>query len=253
MKQVIITSLFLLLNFSAVFSQDMSEDSKKAVINFINCVKNKDKEKLAEKISFPLRRENPIPEIKNKQEFLKRYSEVFDDNLTQMIVNSKPSEDWSEMGWQGIMLKDGEIWLDDNGSLTRVNYQSAIERKMKAKLVAGEKSGLHPSIKTFKGPVCILETKKYRIRIDDMGDGNYRYASWLLSAKMSDKPDMIIEKGEFIADGSGGNHTYEFKNDGYVYDCHIIVMGERSSPPALLTISKGDKEILSQKAIIVRQ
>ena len=70
---------------------------------------------------------------------------------------------------------------------------------------------------------------------------------------MSDKPDLIIMNGEFIQEGGGGNYTYEFKNGEYVYDCSIIIIGEETSPPALLTIFKDTKEILSQKAKIIRK
>ena len=54
-----------------------------------------------------------------------------------------------------------------------------------------------------------------------------------------------------VPDGNGGNHSFEFINGEFKYECSIIVMGKQNSPPAYLTIYKGDKEIFSQKAIIV--
>jgi hypothetical protein len=84
-----------------------------------------------------------------------------------------------------------------------------------------------------------------------LGAQNYRYSSWQLKSKMKDKPDLVIEKGEFIPEGSGGNHRYEFKNGDFTYDCAIMVMTERGGPAASLTINKGDKTILFQKAKIV--
>jgi len=148
------------------------------------------------------------------------------------------------------MLSNGLLWLDYDGRLIGVNCQSKAERLKRNALIKAEKETLHESIRKFKDPIHILETSKYRIRIDDLGNGNYRYSSWSVKSKMSDKPDLILSDGKFIPEGSGGNHKYEFKNADYIYECSIIVMGEEGSPPALLTIYKGEKEILSQKAYI---
>ena len=254
-----ITSIFFLtLNFCIVFAQEKMkmEDQKvaadiKVISDFIDCIKFQKKEKLLTKISFPFEREYPIPAIKNKLEFLERYNEVFDDSLIKMIVNSKPSENWSAVGWRGIMLFSGDLWLDYDGRLIAVNYQSEVEKKKRDKLIKIEKSDLYPSIQKFESPEYILETETYRIRIDDLGNGKYRYASWAIKNKMSDKPELVLENGEFIPEGSGGNHRFEFKNGDYIYDCSIIIMGEDDSPPARLTIYKLEREILSQKANIV--
>ena len=248
---MILTILFA-VNFLPAIAQDMTEDQQQVVQEFIDCIKKHQKEKLASKISFPLDRDYPIPTIKNKQEFFKRYHQVFDDKLVKMIVNSKPSEDWSAVGWRGIMFLNGDIWLDYDGTLIGVNYQSEFETKWKNKLIALEKSQIHESLREFKEPVHVMETSTYRIRIDDMGDYTYRYAVWKIENKMSGKPDLIIINGESIAEGSGGNHRYEFMNGDYKYECSIVVMAEDDdSPPAYFRIYKDGKEILSQKAILV--
>ncbi|MEP7127717.1 MAG: hypothetical protein ABI729_02565 [Chitinophagales bacterium] len=170
-----------------------------------------------------------------------------------MIVNSKPSRDWSAVGWRGIMLFNGEVWLDDDGRLFAVNYQSPFEAKMKAELIDLEKSQLDESIRDFKEPVLIMETANHRIRIDDIGEGNYRFASWPLESQISDKPDIVIQHGDYKPDGSGGNHSFEFRNGEYLYECSIIVIGEEDSPPAYLTIYESGKEMLSEKADIVKK
>ena len=81
-----------------------------------------------------------------------------------------------------------------------------------------------------------------------MSDGSYRYASWTLKNQMTEKPDLIIQNGIYIPEGSGGNHTYEFKNGNYTYDCSIIILGEEDSPPARLIVYNGEKEVLTQNA-----
>ncbi|RQO75203.1 hypothetical protein DBR43_07505 [Pedobacter sp. KBW06] len=246
------TTLLLILSFFVVFGQTLEARYQPAVSGFINAVKSKNVNKLADRVAYPLEREYPLPAIKNKQEFIKRYKEVFDDQLIKMIVNSKPAKDWSQVGWRGIMLFQGDLWLDDDGTLRSVNHQSAVERKNRAVLIAREKSGLHESIKVFKDPVLVFETAKFRIRIDDLGNHNYRYASWPLKSKMSDQPDLILKKGEWVPEGSGGNHRFDFKSGNFLYSCWVMEMGGKDTPPAILTIYKANKEILSQDATTIK-
>lgn len=234
-----------------VFGQELTKEQQQVVFDFIDCIKYQNKEKLMGKVSLPFERAYPIPQIKSRQEFLNRYNEVFDDEIIKRIVQSKPSKDWSAVGYRGIMLSNGEVWLDYDGRLMTVNYQSKVDEKWKEELIRLEKNNLHESINDFKQPVHVLETAKYRIRIDDMGEHNYRYTSWHLNSKMSVKPDIVIENGEYKPDGSGGNHSFRFRNGTYIYECAIILMGEEDAPPASVTIYKGDIKILSQRAAIV--
>jgi hypothetical protein len=211
------------------------------------------KETISDMISYPFDREYPIPIIKNKQEFIKRYNEIFDDSLKQMIINSDPSKDWADMGWRGLMFKQGDIWIDFNGRLMTINYQSAYEKDLLKKYILDDKNNLNPALREFYRPLYILETSKFIIRIDELENYKFRYASWPIFKTMLDKPDLILYNGEFVAEGTGGNHSYQFKNGDYTYECSIIIMGEEGSPPARLTIIKDDTEILSQNATIVKK
>ena len=110
---------------------------------------------------------------------------------------------------------------------------------------------MHSSISKLARPVHILKTKKYLIRIDDLDHANYRYAAWKASAKMTDKPDIILTNGKYVPDGSGGNHSYVFTKDGYTYTIEILIVGAEDSPPANLVVFKGEKQILLQPATII--
>lgn len=250
MKKLIYIALviFSVTNTSA---QELKKEYQKFIQTFIDNVKNDRKEEIAKIVSYPLKRENPIPAVKNKTEFIKRYSQIFDADLKKEIGSSKINQDWQEMGWRGIMLNGGTIWFDTDGKLIGINYQSKYEKDLKTKLVSSQKKAVHSSISKFKSPVCVLETSKFRVRIDDLGNDNYRYASWSIKKPMTEEPDLIILNGKFIPDGSGGNHSYQFRKGLYVYECSIIVMGEKDSPPARLVITQNGKEILSQNAKIV--
>ena len=251
MKNRIIYFVIFIFCCQLSFGQDLKPEYQKFVKNFIASVKSNDKEGVAAFISFPLGRDYPIPTVKNKADFLNRYDEIFDANLKNEIIKSNPAKDWSEVGWRGIMFGSGDIWIDTNGKIITINYKSKAEIDLKAKLIAAEKLTLHPSIAYFQVSVYILETSKFRIRIDDIGKENHRYASWSIKKSMSDKPDLVITKGKWISDGTGGNSHFEFKKGAYLYECSIIVLGTSDSPPATLTIYQNGKEILSQDAKIV--
>jgi hypothetical protein len=248
------SNIFLVLLFfcsSFISAQDSNIDYQKLVKKFIDNVKNDKKEAIADAVVYPLEREYPIPDIANKADFIKRYSEIFDATLKNEIVKSTPVKGWTDMGLRGIMLNHGNIWLDTEGRLTAVNYQSKAEIELKNKLIASQKKLLDPSIAFFQTPICILETSEFKIRIDNLGNNNYRFASWSIKKEMTQKPDLVINGGELVVEGIGGNHQYEFKKGNLVYECAIIVLGEKNAPPARLKIYQGTKVMLSQDAKIV--
>lgn len=242
---------FLMFCSSILNAQDLKPEYQKIISKFILEVKNNDKEAVSKHFKFPFKREYPIPSVKDKQDFIKRYNQIFDKVLIEKITKSDPAKDWSEVGWRGIMLNRGDLWMDTDGRIISILHQSDEELKLKKELIAIQKKNVNTSLSNFKEPVAILETSKFRIRIDDLGNDNYRYASWSIKQKMTEKPDLIIEKGVFHADGTGGNHYYEFKKGNFKYECHFIVLGEKGSPPARLIIYQSEKEILSQNAEIV--
>ncbi len=251
MMRDILFSIVCILQGVTALAQLKAEDQV-GVAAFISNVKAGRKETIASRTYYPLRRKYPLHDIKNKREFLQRYDELFDSKLVDMITKSSPDKDWSQVGWRGIMLHDGQVWLDDDGKLVAVNYESKVEERKRMALIEADRRRLYPGVRQFKEPVCILETSKYRVRIDEMADGAFRYTSWPRAKAMSEKPDLIIEHGEFVPEGSGGDHSYQFKNEGYVYHCRINVMTDDKSPDAVLEIEKGGHTVLSQAARIIR-
>jgi len=245
--------LLTILMFNSLFlnAQDLKPEYQKFISKFILEVKNGDKEAIAKRIKFPFKREYPIPSVKDKADFVKRYDQIFDKVLIEKIVKSDSAKDWSEMGWRGIMLNQGDLWIDTDGRIISINHQSDEEVKIKNSLIAAQKKNVNASISNFKERVAILETSKFRIRIDDLGNNNFRYVSWGIKNKMTDTPDLVIENGVFFADGTGGNHHYEFKKGNFKYECHFTVLGEKNSAPAALVVYQSGKEILSQDAKIV--
>jgi hypothetical protein len=249
--QIGLPLLLMLTCFSMSSSGQLSNDNdKKKVAYFIELIRTQQISKLAEHVYYPLKREYPIPAIKNKQEFIKRYKQIFDASLERVIIHSDPAKDWSKVGWRGIMLLQGELWID--GRLISVNHQSVEEKHLRDKLIADDKSGLPVTLRNYRTPVLYMETSKFLIRIDEMEGGKYRYASWSRPSDKKGEPDLTIENGTWTPEGSGGNHYYRFTSGDYQYNCIINVISELGGPPAELTVTKSGRQILKQMSTLLK-
>ncbi len=219
--------------------------------NIIHLFKQKDIEQISKSISFPLKREYPIPIIKNKAEFKRRFSEVFDQNIIDKIANSK-IEDWSEVGARGTMLANGDIWLSNSdGMITAINYQSDFEKNLMKDLIAKQKENVHVSLKNFERPTSKIKTKNYLIRIDEVSTNKYRYASWNSGEKESSKPNIVIDGGKLEFDGSGGNRFFTFVNGSYTYIIYYNIIREKDSPEIRLEIQKQEKIVSTEDGALM--
>jgi hypothetical protein len=232
-------------------SDELEAAQKDSILRMISFFKAKNIDAISEKISYPLEREYPIPSIKDKAEFKQRFQEVFDAFLVAKIANSK-IENWSEVGWRGIMLDNGEVWMgNSDGTITAVNYQSEFEKQRKESLIAGDKEKIHPSLKTFKLPTYKIKTKNFLIRIDELANEKYRYASWKISDNESSKPELVLQNGTIEFGGSGGNHVITFVNGKFTYKVYRIILGEGDSPEVRLIVEKEGKTILTQDGALI--
>lgn len=245
MTRILFLLIFLDLGHFS-YSQQLSKDDIEYVSEFVNNIRHDLRPQIASKAHFPIRRQYPIPPIADSIDFLKRFSDIFDKELLETIKNSKITDDWSHVGWRGIMLGSGVLWLEDGGGLKAVNYQSTFEKNLRKSLIEKERSTLHPNIREYDEPTCLVETKAYRIRVDKLKDDTYRYSSWKKSSDKNSIPDLQIFGGTLTFDGSGGNHRYIFTNKDFRYEIEILLIGADDDPPAKLLIYNADKEILSQ-------
>ncbi|WP_418608578.1 hypothetical protein ACNSN2_03480 [Pseudoalteromonas sp. US3C1013] len=243
---------YVILSLAFLFNmQSFALDQKyhESVLPVIAAFKAHDKTAIAAHIRYPLKRQYPLPDIKNEAEFINRFDEVFDDELVAVIGSSNINTDWDSVGWRGIMLNNGVMWVDTDGKVIAVNTQNSTEQAHAEKLIAQNKQSLHSSIKTFQKPILDWDTAKYRVRVDDLGDGNFRYASWSIDKSPSDKPDIVLINGDITFEGSGGNHHYTFKNGRYSYVLQVTVIGCDTSPPGWLEVYKDEKLLLSDAVI----
>ena len=184
--------------------------------------------------------------VENAEELKERFDSIFDEDLIR-IITSSDIDQWSEMGWRGIMLDDGILWMDYDGKITAVNYQSKYEKKLAKKLTSKVKGDLSSDLRhNFKGEVYKFKTKNYFIRIDELKNGMYRYACWKKENPESTKPDLVLENGKIEFSGSGGNHVITFKNNIYEYKVFHNKIAASGIADITLVVEKNGKEILSE-------
>ena len=243
---------YVLLCLSLFFTSNtfaLEQKYHESVLPVIAAFKTHDKTAIAAHIRYPLKRQYPLPDIKNEAEFINRFDEVFDEELVAIIGSSNINTDWDNVGWRGIMLNNGVMWVDTDGKVIAVNTQNITEQAHAEKLIAQDKQLLHSSIKTFQKPILDWKTASYRVRIDDLGDGNFRYASWSIDKSPSDKPDIVLINGDITFEGSGGNHHYTFKNGRYSYVLHVTIIGCDTSSLGWLEVYKDDKQLLFEDVV----
>lgn len=240
--------LIIILLSNLVFAQNrkLDDNEVKKLQNVIRLFKNKDVKGISEIVSYPFNRRYPIPDVKNKQEFVKRFNNIFDQSVINLISKSKV-DDWSELGWRGI------IWVSPEGKILALNDETDFEKKQYLKLVAEQKNKIHPSLKSFNTPIYKFKTKNYIIRIDELENETYRYASWKKSQPESSKPELILQKGILDLGGSGGNHSYTFKNGAYSYVIERNIIGAEDSSEIDFFIERNNKKILAEAGELLEE
>ena len=150
------------------------------------------------------------------------------------------------------MLDNGVVWMtNSDGIITTINYQSDFEKELRKDLIAKDKENLYMSLKTFESPTYKIKTKDYLIRIDELANHSYRYASWKIGKKESSRPDIVIDHGVLKFDGSGGNHVITFFNNDFTYKVYRNIMGSEDTSDITLEIEKDGKNRLTQDGTLV--
>ncbi|MDR6543320.1 hypothetical protein ABIC56_003317 [Acinetobacter bereziniae] len=246
MKNLLI--FITILSSSTAFADNLNSQQLKDVQLVIALFKQKNISAISNHIVYPLAREEPLPSIQPPTEMKQRFNQVFDAKLIQNIANSKPSQ-WQSVGWRGVMLDSGTVWLEGH-QIKAVNYSSDAEQKLKAQLISQQKQKLHPSLRNFSKPDLQFKTTKFQIRIDEMPNGQYRYAAWGVNQSQTEIPDLILNQGKVVMDGSGGDHHYIFNSGGYQYIIYRNLLGTSETPDVQLEVTLKAKTVLSQNGYL---
>ena len=228
---------FLTLSFNAL-TLDKALQAQTQVVK--KAFQQNDVEAISKLVAYPLNREHPIPAIKNEAEFIKRYKEVFDDALINLIINSDTEKDWSQMGWRGIMLSHGVVWIDASGFISAINHQSATEAVMKKELINRSKQKVHASLQGYKKSILAGKTKNRILRIDELDDGSYRLVLWAPDKTQKDAPSLVLGAGEMNMEGSGGGYSFMFEKGKEQYLCYVFMDHTPDSPSIAFEIHEGN-------------
>jgi hypothetical protein len=184
----------------------------------VDILKANDATKLATLIAYPLRRENPLPNIKNAKEFIAYYPILCDEAFRKKLEKYSDNYVVEHHGSYGLVgdAFSGDIWLNEEGKITAINYLSAEESRLKEACAAKIQSRVHPSVREWKENVRVGKSNNLTIRVDRTEKG-LRYVSWSKGHSMAEKPDLILFNGVEEAQGTMGGWTWTFKNGNWTY------------------------------------
>lgn len=226
---------------SSVFDEE--DDAAKIAQNFKDAIKTNNAAVVARYVEYPLVLQRPLPQIKNEQEFVKYYGMLFDEPLKKAIVDSK-DESWESVGWRGIMLDSGLLWLTDEGKLKAINNMTAQEQEFIDNWNKKDRESLYQGLRQFSENIYLFETAEKVGRIDEIEISDdiysYRLALWQKGQTMSQKPEVMVDGGTVEVMGSAGNEQYEFKQGEETYIFDVDNVGAPSCD--LIIIDKNGKE-----------
>ena len=115
-----------------------------------------------------------------------------------------------------------------------------------------EEVPLNIKLRNFKYNIVCLEFLPWKIRIDYMPDGTYRYASWK-NREMSEVPDITINNGEYrftkVEKGWGGKlveFTFTNKEYEYIVSYEIVEYNRFNDlTPISLVVKKNGKVLMN--------
>ncbi len=248
--------LLLVLVYLVPFNTAQAlEAQQTSVINkVIQAFKQNNRVAISNMVSYPLFRQAPLAPINNRVEFLNRYDEVFDQRLLNTITRSNLHTDWDSIGWRGVILDNGIVALDPDGNITEINYHSPREQALVNKLnpnvannVAKGRRALHRSVTNYKQAIVELTTERFHIRVDDIGQGKLRYASWPINKNTSDAPDLILINGR-VLQNDGRNQRFVFDNGTYSYQLNFNASVAAVRPTGSLEVFKGGQSWIREVA-----
>jgi len=242
MKKLLILLLAIALTTT---SYALVKDYHSAVQPFIDAFKTNNKDYVAEVFERG--------GITTKADFIERFDEYFDESLSDKIANSA-LDDWDMMGWRGIMLDDGLIWLDEDGSFIHANYETEKAKQLRLEAIQKDKDSLHPTMQNFISNTHQWQTATNSIRIDKLPNEKYRFSSWS-GHDLLELPNMVINNGTFDCDEErffchatgGGNEYYTFTQGSKKYIIHPPGgITSESSPIASIEIYNNNKLVLDK-------
>jgi hypothetical protein len=214
------------INCFSQTEKGIPEERQEQLETIIDLVRNDQIIELSKKILYPIKRQNPLPDIETREEFILYYPILFDSIFKAKLTNTKFDSTNTINHYTGFGLFRGDIWLYDNGDIMTINYQSSKELELLNKLHTEIEEKIHKSVSNWKKNILVCETDKFLIRVDLLENNDLRYISWNKPKKITDKPDLILLKGVQEFQGTMGGVTYTFQNQDWTYQIDRVEMAE---------------------------
>ena len=221
MRKPLFLMLALALGALNCFAYDVPPKIYKRYQRIVALVKEDNAKQLAPLIKYPLTRDNLLPDIATPNEFDAYYSTIFDavfKKKIMMYLDSYVIEHHDGYGLVGGPFS-GDIWINDGGEITSINYLSPEETKLRNQAKVQIQNLMHPSVRDWEENIVTGKSKSLLIRVDrvDYAHKGIRYVSWSKGHSMSEKPDLVLFNGVQEAQGSQGGWTWTFVNGKWTY------------------------------------
>lgn len=199
------------LSYPEPMEDDLNEYQLRAVREFQEDVRSGDRERIAAHFSFPFELGYPLPEIRDRDDFLARYDLLFDKDIEEEIASTRA---WDEIGWRGIACNNGwMLWGDTYENKFIVSsFNTHTDAYMKAlqEEVDRQRERVHPSLRDYDRPLVVARTDTLIFRVDRMRQGGLRLAFWKDGKSMTDRPDYVNNDGFRSQEGSLGYPDWLF-------------------------------------------
>ena len=214
----ILLSFLIILFLSKTCQASVDTFIVKRFRQIVQLIESDRAKELSNLVAYPLKRENPLPDIENSTDFISYYSSLFDSTLKNLLKQYSDSDIFEHNFSYGLVggVFSGEIWINEGGQISGINYSSKEEQKAKQLLVSKIKGQMHPSINIWNENIVFARSEKLLIRIDDTNKG-LRYVCWGNGKTMKDSPDIVLDNGIEEAQGTMGGWTWTFKKDDWTY------------------------------------
>ena len=209
-----------------------------SVQSIINSFKSKDKEAIMNHMNFPeaiIGHNTESFIIKDRSEMLEYWDLIFDEPFVEAVGNST-FENWSQVGWRGVMYENGDIWTGKDGKII-LNYVSAKGKDLVRRLDVKYREAIHPSVSSYERNMIDAKTGEYRLRIDRLSD-DVRLSIWLFKDNINKKPFKVIYNGKEHPVGTGGWYGASFYDGAIKY-----VYSEGGKYDAVFSIYKDEKKV----------
>src|SRR5258705_13906240 len=157
--KIIAISLLTLFFWSNSCQASVDTFIVKRFRQIIKLIESDNAKDLSKLVDYPLKRNNPLPDIKNSNDFISYYPTLFDNSFKKLLKQYNDSVILEHNNTYGLVGGDftGEIWINEDGKISGINYSSKEEQKNKQILIEKIKKEIYPTVNTWNENVIVAK------------------------------------------------------------------------------------------------